>query len=727
MGSYATAPVTKGRARVPVIMEMTSQECGAACLAMVLAYYGKWVPLEEVAKDCNVFREGSQLENIIRAANGHGLVTETRKMEAEALCSKGRFPCILRWKRNQYTVLCGTRGNSIFLNDPALGDLVLSMEDFRESYGGECLFLEPGPTFERVGEKKGQFLYLEKKLIGIRYAMVFVALVTATISFMTLFRSMFSRIFLERMLTQLEPTWTVPFLWGLSAITIVELTALWVKAVYSLRLEGKLAVSGNSNYMWKVLNLPMEFFSQRGAGDLQKRMKTNALMAHEMIETLAPLAINTFMMVFYLVVMFRYSLLLTLIGIVSLLIQGWTSKLIADKRANSVRAMLRASNMMASEITSGIEMIETVKANAVEAGLFEKWVGYLAGNNNSFVRFMKIEKYYGTIPQAISSVTDVLILVLGIYLTMQGQFTAGMLMAFQSFLKQFMGPVQILLSSGKKAQELRSKAEQLEDVMSYPSPEVFKKEDGGDSAQETYEKLTGNLVMRDVTFGYSRLKPPLIEDFRLELRPGQKVAFVGASGCGKSTLSKLLTGLYSPWSGEILFDGKKLSEIDARVFSDSVAMVEQEITLFEDTVANNIKMWDDSIDDQEMIRACKDARIHDDILQREGGYSYRIVEGGKDFSGGQRQRMEIARALVKNPSILIMDEATSALDATTEFEVMQTLAARGIVCVIIAHRLSTIRDCDEIIVLDHGKVVERGTHEQLLALNGRYKTLVSSQ
>lgn len=267
--------------------------------------------------------------------------------------------------------------------------------------------------------------------------------------------------------------------------------------------------------------------------------------------------------------------------------------------------------------------------------------------------------------------------------------------------------------------------ERIEDVMKYPTDPVF--DNHAETEDGEYDKLSGNIELKNVTFGYSRLAEPLIKDSSMTLKPGSRVAFVGASGCGKSTLSKLISGLYQPWSGEILFDGKPLSQIDRGVFTGSLAVVDQDITIFEDTIANNIKMWDNSIEDFEMIMAARDAQLHEDIMQREGGYQYKLTEGGKDFSGGQRQRMEIARVLAQDPTIIILDEATSALDAKTEYDVVKSIKDRGITCIVVAHRLSTIRDCDEIIVLERGNVVERGTHEELMKNGGAYTQLVSNE
>ena len=314
---------------------------------------------------------------------------------------------------------------------------------------------------------------------------------------------------------------------------------------------------------------------------------------------------------------------------------------------------------------------------------------------------------------------------LGVYFAMEGSFTVGMIMAFQGFLSSFYAPAAKIISAGQAITEMRTSMERIEDVMNYPSDVCYESENLL-SENDSYEKLKGNIELRGVSFGYSPLAKPLIQDFNLTVKTGGKVAIVGASGCGKSTVTKLISGLYLPASGEILFDGKPIREIDRNVFTGSIAVVDQDIILFEDTIANNIKMWDNSIEDFEMILAAHDAQLHDDIMLREGGYRYKLSEGGKEFSGGQRQRLEIARALAQDPTIIILDEATSALDAKTEFEVVKAIENRGITCIVIAHRLSTIRDCDEIIVLDKGVVVERGTHDELYAKGGKYTELVSN-
>lgn len=717
-----TAPLTKGVAKVPVIMQMEALECGAASLTMILAYYGKWVPLEQIRADCGVSRDGSNARNVLKAARSYGLIAKGYRYEPESLKKNGKFPCIIHWNFNHFLVLDGFRGDKVYLNDPAKGNYAVSMETFDKSFTGICLMFEPGETFEPSGKPRSVMAFARKRLAGAGTAVAFVALTAVISSLLGVISPAFSRIFLDRLLTGRNPQWVYPFFLALALFSLVQIAVAWIQAVWSLRINGKLAVTGSAVFMWKVLRLPMEFFSQRMAGDIQQRQSSNASIAGTLVNTFAPLVLNAIMTVFYLVVMIRYSWVLTLIGLGSMAVNMLLARIISAKRVNITRVQSRDSGKLAGATVAGIEMIETIKASGAENGYFEKWAGYQASVNTQKVRFQRLNQYLGMIPNLVSSVTNTAILVLGVWLTMNGAFTVGMIMAFQGFMSSFSTPVSSLISAGQTLQEMRTEMERVEDVMEYPTDVDFTQ-----VQEEECGKLTGQVELKHVTFGYSRLGNPLIEDFSLTLKPGSRVAFVGPSGCGKSTLSKLISGLYQPWSGEILFDGKPIFQIDRNIFTGSLAVVDQDIILFEDTIANNIKMWDTSIEDFEMILAARDARLHVDIMQRQGGYQYRLAEGGKDLSGGQRQRMEIARVLAQDPTIIIMDEATSALDAKTEYEVVNAIQARGITCIVVAHRLSTIRDCDEIIILDNGKVVERGTHEQLYAMGGVYTNLVSNE
>lgn len=719
------SPITKGVAKVPVVMQMEALECGAASLAMILAYYGKWIPLEQVRLDCGVSRDGSNAKNILRAARSYGLSAKGYRYEPEVLKKEGRFPCIIHWNFNHFVVLNGFRGNKAVLNDPAKGTYTVPMSTFDESFTGICLILEPNENFVPEGKPQSMLAYAKKRLVGAGAAIVFVILTAVITSLLGIITPAFSRIFLDRLLTGENPDWLMPFTLALAGISVVQLVVAWIQAVYSLRINGKLAMVVNTTFMWKVLRMPMEFFSQRMAGDIRSRQSSNAMIAGQLVNTFAPLVLYAVMMSFYLIVMLRYSVILTLIGLASVLVNLILSSIISKKRINITRVQMRDAGKLAGTTVAGIEMIETIKASGAENGFFEKWAGYQASVNTNMVRFQRMNQLLGLLPTLVSSLCDTAVLMTGVFLAMKGEFTVGMIMAFQGFLSSFISPATTLISAGQTLQEMRTDMERIEDVMKYPTDVTFENSD--DSENIEYDKLSGNIEIKNVTFGYSRLAESLIKDFSMSLKSGSRVAFVGPSGCGKSTVSKLISGLYKPWSGEILFDGKPMSKIDRSVFTGSLAVVDQDIILFEDTIANNIKMWDNSIEDFEMIMAARDAQLHEDIMQREGGYQYKLTEGGKDFSGGQRQRMEIARVLAQDPTIIILDEATSALDAKTEYDVVKSIKDRGITCIVVAHRLSTIRDCDEIIVMDQGNVVERGTHEELMKNGGAYTQLVSNE
>ena len=718
-------PVTGGTAKVPVIMQLEALECGAASLAMVMAYYGKWVPLEQVRADCGVSRDGSNAKNVYLAAQSYGFQVDAYRMDPETIREKGKFPCIIHWNFNHFVVLNGFRRGSAYINDPARGFVRIDAEEFDKSFTGIVITPVPGPEFHPEGKRKSTVAFARKRLAGAGAAVAFV-MITAILAYLFgIVNPILSRVFMDRLLTGVNREWLIPFIGILIGLGILQVTVAWIQAIYSLKMNGKMSLIGSSTYMWKVLHMPMEFFSQRMAGDIQERRTANESIAGTLTETLAPLALHTIVMIVYLVLMLRRSLVLTAVGIIAIALNLLMLQIIARKRINITRVMQRDAGKLAATTVSGIEMIETIKASGAERGFFRKWAGYQASVNAQNVKAIRTNTLLGNIPMLINTLAGYAVLILGIWFIMRGEFTLGILQMFQGFLNAFMTPAMTLLSAGQTLQEMRTQMERVEDVMEYLEDQNTADSTGDNG--ETLEKLHGKVELRNVTFGYSRLAKPLIRNFSMTLKPGSRVAFVGASGSGKSTIAKLISGLYNPWEGEILFDGQPRSRYPRAVMTGSLAVVDQDIMLFDGTIAENIKMWDESIQDFEMILAARDAGIHEEILQREGGYDSRLTSGGKDLSGGQRQQLEIARVLAQDPSIIILDEATSALDAKTEYEVVKAIKDRGITCIVIAHRLSTIRDCDEIVVLDNGETAERGTHDELMQMDGAYKELVANE
>jgi len=718
-------PVKNGIAKkTPVVMQLENLECGAACLSMVLAYYGKWVPLEQVRMDCGVSRDGSNAKNILMAARNYGLTAKAYHLEIEELKADATFPCIIHWNFNHFIVLKGFRGNYAYINDPARGEMKIPMQVFDEAYTGVCMIFQPGENFVPSGKKVTAFQYVKEKSKGLGPIMAFMVLTTCISSLISIIMPGFNRVFYDRLLSGKDLQWANGFLCFFAAFSALQVLVNWLSTISSLKINGKMAAVGTSSFMWKVLRLPMSFFSQRMVGDVLSRQNAHADISNTLASTLAPLGIRAVMMVFYFIVMIRYSVTLTVVSLLATLINFFFSMYLSKRRVNFTRISVRDAGKLNATTMAGIESIETIKSAGAEDGFFTKWAGYQASSNNAQIQYKKESAILGLLPSIISTINSALVLAVGIYLTMQGQFTLGMITAFQGYLSGFLSPAQMLISAGQTLQEMRVQVERVDDVMQYPVDVVF--EQACRIKPENYKKLSGNIEISHVSFGYSRLAEPLIKDFSLSVKAGSKIALVGASGCGKSTISKLLCGMEQPWSGEITFDGKKMTEIDRAVFTGSVAVVDQDIILFEDTIHNNLKMWDNTLENFEMILAARDAQIHTDIMQRKGGYNHQLAEGGKDFSGGQKQRMEIARVLAQDPTICILDEATSALDAKTEYDVVEGIRKRGITCIIIAHRLSTIRDCDEILVLNQGVVVERGTHDELMKLDGYYKQLITN-
>lgn len=707
-------------AKVPQVMQMEVVECGAASLTMILAHYGKWLPLEEVRAACGVSRDGSSAKMILQAARNYGLDAKGFRMSPEAL--EGKQPAIIHWNFEHFVVFRGfDRKGRACINDPGIGPVKWPMEEFRKHYTGVCLTFEPTEKFEKGGQQTSILSYMKKNLNGVSEAFWLTFSFALMGAFVALLSPLFTRIFLDEILSGKNADWVKWFFIGMGALAVFQFFVVLLQSRYTKRVAGALALKSNKDYLRHLLRLPMSYFAMRHVGDLQQRMHLNQEITNSLIEVLAPQVINIGLLVLYLFLMFSYSFWLTIIGFVAAGVNLAIVHYFANLRINLIRSMEQSEGQYFSATISCIDNMESIKAAGAETGFFKYWSGLWAHKFNVNANADKQQAQVALLPVMANALCSVAVLVLGAYLILQGDLTVGMLMAFQGFMGSFLAPVNELVNGSQKIVEMRSQMERVEDVMKYP-------EDHRDSEKEILQgKLGGLLEMKHVTFGYSPIQPPLIEDFNLRVEPGHSVALVGPSGCGKSTLAKLISGLYKPWSGEILFDGRPIESIPNEELTNSVAVIDQNVVLFDDTIAQNIRMWDPSIEDFTLMMACNDAEIRADIVSRPEGFDTKIVKGGQNFSGGQRQRFEIATALAREPIVLIMDEATSALDPKTEDEVMKRIRSMGPTQIIVAHRLSTIRDCDEIIVMDQGKILQRGRHEELIAQEGFYQKLMKSE
>lgn len=717
----------KGRVKTSTILQMEAVECGAASLAIILDHHGLIKPLEELRVACGVSRDGSKASNIVKAARGYGMVAKGFKTDPKALRGMA-MPAIIHWNFNHFVVLEGFEKGMVYINDPARGPRVVSEEEFDESFTGIVLVFEAGPDFQKGGDKPGIVKSLSRRLSGSEMAAVYVILVGLALVIPGLVIPTFTKIFVDDILVKQMTDWLRPLLIAMVLTAILRGVLTWLQQYYLLRMETKLALSSSSQFFWHVFKLPIEFFSQRFGGDIASRVLINDRVARLLSGDLATNVLNLVMIVFYGALMFFYDVVLTLVGISISIINVAALHYVSRKRVDENQKLLQERGKMMGVAMGGLQMIESIKASGGESDFFARWSGYQAKMVNAQQHLGFYTQMLTTVPPFLTALNTAVILTVGSFRVMDGHMSMGMLLAFQTLMASFTGPIEKLTQLGTQLQDAEGDMNRLDDILHHdPDPQLEAQAEEArkkSNESEMLVKLSGHLELRNITFGYSRQEPPLIADFNLTVHPGARVALVGGSGSGKSTIAKLVAGLYQPWSGDILLDGKPRNDIPRNVVNNSMGVVDQDIFLFEGIVRENLTLWDSTVPEANVVQAAKDACIHDEIAIKPNGYDGSVSESGANFSGGQRQRMEIAKALVHNPTMLILDEATSALDPITEKEIDENLRRRGCTCLIVAHRLSTIRDCDEIIVLDQGKVIQRGTHDQLKYEDGPYAKLI---
>jgi NHLM bacteriocin system ABC transporter peptidase/ATP-binding protein len=713
------------RVRTPTVLQMEAVECGAASLAMILAHHGRVVPLTELRERCGISRDGSKASSIVKAARTYGMTAKGFRKDPAEL-RQMTMPVIVFWQFNHFVVVEGCAKGRVYLNDPASGHRTVTDDEFDKAFTGVVLTFEPGDGFERGGRFPSLTSALRRRLTGSHGALVYAVLAGLMLIIPGLLIPAFSRIYVDDVLGSGLEDWLGPLVLAMTLTLVLLLVLSGLQQYVLFRLGQRLQVSASARFFWHVLRLPLAFFDMRYAADVSSRAQLNDRIAQLLSARLAANLVNLTMIAFYAFVMVQYDVVLTVIGVAVALLNLVAIRLSARRRTAASRRFEQEQGKVLATSFTGLQMIETLKAGGTESDFFARWAGFQAKSIGAEQDLAVSTSYLTVVPTLLTGLTTAAILIVGGERVIAGTLSIGVLVAFQYLLAAFSAPVNDLVALGGELQEIDAGMVRLDDVLEYPTDPVLDAHAPTDGDVDTGARLSGAFELRDITFGYSRLEPPLLEGFDLVVEPGARVALIGGSGSGKSTVARILCGLYQPWSGEVLFDGLPRASYPRAVMVNSLALVDQEIVLFEGTVTDNITLWDDTRPEPQVVRAGRDAAIHADVAARAGGYGSLVAEDGRNWSGGQRQRLEIARALVTEPAILVLDEATSALDPTTEQHIDDRLRQRGCTCLIVAHRLSTIRDCDEIIVLERGHIVQRGTHEELMAAGGLYTELIAA-
>ena len=715
------------RHKTPTIMQMEAVECGAASLAMFLGYHGRWVPLEELRVKCGVSRDGSKASNVLKAARSYGLTSKGFNKEPENLRTMS-LPMVVFWNFNHFLVVEGFRNGKVYLNDPAVGPRVVSDEEFDLSFTGVVLTFEAGAEFKKGGQPQSVLAALKRRFVGLNDAIAYLVLVGVALVLPGLVVPVFTSVFIDKLMISGMESWLKPLLLGIVITALLRVALTWLESYYLLRVRTQIALASASKFFWHVLRLPVEFYTQRSPGEISSRVGINDKVAGMLSGDLAHAFLAVSQAVFFAALMLFYDVWLTLISVVVVSVNIFVLQQVAQRTKEASQKLAIDGGKVYGATMSGLQVMETVKSSGGESSFFSKWAGYQAKYVNSEQAMARVGLVMGSVPALLTVLNSLLILGVGGIRVIDGHLSIGMLVAFQSLAASFTGPVQSLVGLGKKMLEVQGDMNRLDDVMQYrEDPWLNRGPLSQAQGGRVAAKLAGKVELNNISFGYNPAGSALVENFNLVLNPGERVAIVGPSGCGKSTISRLVMGLYEPWGGSIKFDDQPRESFGRYEFFNSVALVDQDIVLFEGSIRDNLSMWDKSVSDQDIMQAAKDACIHDVIMSRPGGYDSKLAENGVNMSGGQRQRLEIARALATNPRILVMDEGTSALDPATEQQIDENLRRRGCACIIIAHRLSTIRDADEIVVLSYGHIVERGTHDSLMQIDGGFYSRLIAQ